>query len=90
MRRESPPFREGRGGEEVNAVLGLVGIIDSYIYKLPNPFDGPTAELDEKELPKETLTVPPIKKIAKPDPMGDAKEEHGKALDEFSNKAEQQ
>jgi hypothetical protein len=70
------------------AVLGLVGVIDSYVYKLPNPFDGPTADL-QADTPKEEIDVPPIKKVEKPDPMKDAKDEHEKALDEFSDKAEQ-
>jgi len=69
------------------AILGLVGVIDSYIYKLPNPVGPPAAELP-KETPKEEIDVPPIKEIEKPDPMKDAKEGHRKDLDEFGKKPE--
>jgi len=64
------------------AILGLVGVVDSYIYKLPNPIEGPSADLP-KETPKEDIVVPEIKKVEKPDPMKDAKADHEKAIDEF-------
>jgi hypothetical protein len=68
------------------AFLGLVGVVDSYVYKLPNPFDGPTADLPA-DTPKEEIAVPPIKKVEKPDPMKGAKEQHEKDLDEFQESA---
>ena len=69
------------------AVLGLVGVLDSYVYKLPNPVGAPSADL-QKETPKVEIDVPPIKKAEKPDPMKDAKEQHRKDLDEFGKKPE--
>ena len=69
------------------AVLGIVGIVDNYIYELPNPL-----ERDGIELPDEPTNVEPakdveIKPAAKPDPMKDAQEDHQDAMDDFEKRA---
>lgn len=64
------------------AVLGIVGMVDSYIYKFPNVFQPPEAELPAKSEAAD-MEVPDIKPADKPDPMKDAKAEHRKDLDEF-------
>lgn len=71
------------------AVVGTVGIVDAYVYKLPSPFDPGEAELPAKHVPRERAEKPEIKKAEKPDPMKDAKAEHDQALDEFEKAAKQ-
>jgi len=72
------------------AVLGAVGLVDSYIYPLPSPFAPGEAELPERHEPAAPTELPEIEPAAKPDPMKDAKEQHDAALDEFTRKAEQE
>ncbi len=71
------------------AIVGTVGMVDSYIYKLPSPFDPGEAELPAKHMPSESAKKPEIKNAEKPDPMKDAKERHAEDLDEFKRKAAQ-
>jgi hypothetical protein len=69
------------------AVLGIVGIVDSYIYELPNPLEKDGIELPAESTPELVKPVT-IKKAEKPDPMKDAKKSHHEALDEFGKKPE--
>lgn len=70
-------------------LVAAVGIVDGYIYKLPNPFSGPEVG---NEMPTH---APPPPEPQKPDfgdvkdlrpDMGDIKDEHRKQLDDFENK----
>ena len=70
-------------------VLGLVGVVDTYVYKLPNPFDGPKTELAQPK-PKAAPEKPTeARETVKPDPMGDAKAEHKAALEDFKQSSAQ-
>ena len=71
------------------AVLGVVGIVDSYIYKLPSPFEPGEAELPARHKAQAPAELPEIKTAEKPDPMKDAKDQHDEALEEFSREAKQ-
>ena len=69
--------------------MGLVAVVDGYIYKLPNPFDGPKTELPQArpQAPSEKPTE--AREVVKPDPMGDAKAEHKADLEAFKEASAQ-
>jgi hypothetical protein len=70
-------------------LIAAVGIVDSYVWKIPNPFAGPTAG---EELPREPEPPPPA---VKPDVQADdlrpdmdqVRDEHREQLDEFERDA---
>jgi len=79
-------LRWAAAGAALMALLGVIGIVDSYIYKLPNPLEPEGIELPEKPEPTPPAQKVEIKPASKPDPMKEAQEEHEKALDEFEKK----
>lgn len=82
-------IRWGARASLLVALVGAVGMVDAYVYKLPSPFDPGEAELPAKSIPREQAEVPEIKAAEKPDPMKDAKARHDAALDEFEKDAKQ-
>lgn len=69
------------------AVLGIIGIVDSYIYELPNPLERDGIELPDKPTNVEPVEDVEIKPASKPDPMKEAQEDHQGAMDDFEKRA---
>ncbi|GEM_PF-5990357 len=65
--------------------LATVGIVDSYIYKLPNPFAGPKVgnELPQSSPPPPTPSEPDIRADDLRPDMDEVKKEHRDQLKEF-------
>lgn len=69
------------------ALLGVVGIVNAYIYEFPDPLEKDGIELPAEHTPPEQDgELPEIKKAEKPDPMKDAQESHRDAMDDFEKR----
>lgn len=79
-------IRWGARASALVALVGALGVVDAYVYDFPSPFEAPEAELPDKAEPALPAERPEIREVAKPDPMGDAREDHGKAMDDFEKR----
>lgn len=82
-------LRWGARGCALLAFLGVIGLVDAYIYKLPSPFEPEQVTLPAKPKPVPEAEPPKLKDAPKPDPMKEAKAQHRQALDEFAKEATQ-
>jgi hypothetical protein len=66
-------------------ILAVVGAVDSYVYKLPNPFSGPKVgnEMPQSSPPPPTPVKPDVKADDLRPDMEDVKKEHRDQLKEF-------
>lgn len=71
------------------AILGVVGVVDAYVYPLPSPFEAPAADLPAKSEAPEPREDTEKPSAAASDPMKDAQEQHREALDDFEKRAAQ-
>lgn len=62
---------------------GILGIVNNHFVKIESPFGPPAADLPYKASPRGPSRRPEVKPAERPDPMGEAKDEHREALDEF-------
>lgn len=71
----------------VVVIVSLVGIVDGYVYKLPNPFGGPKVgnELPQSSPPPPAPSKPDIKADDLRPDMDEVKKEHRDQLKEFEH-----
>jgi hypothetical protein len=67
-------------------LVGGVGIYNSFFQKIETPFDPPAADLPPVPAEVAEPEPPAIEKPEQSDPVGDAKDEHRDALDEFEKR----
>lgn len=70
------------------ALLGILGLIDGYIYPIPTPFHPPEAKLESLsgDSPLNRSDLPKIKDPQKSDPMKAARDGHESALSDFEKR----
>ena len=74
-------------GLTVILILAAIGIVDSYVYKLPNPFSGPKVgnELPQSSPPPPTPSKPDIKADDLRPDLDELKKEHRDQIKEFEH-----